>query len=89
MHPYCFSLRWCGIRLFYYTIFVANLEKFRFFHPRRMDPSSSSSSASASYVTLTPSVFAISDSIPYMLTITLLIPVARKFDDSVVTTFVR
>lgn len=28
LHPYCFSLRWRGIRLFYYTIFVANLEKF-------------------------------------------------------------
>lgn len=32
--PYCFSLRWRGIRLFYYTIFVANLEKFRLFFPR-------------------------------------------------------
>lgn len=32
-HPYCFSLRWRGIRLFYYTIFVANLEKFCLFFP--------------------------------------------------------
>ena len=31
MHPYCFSLHWRGIRLFYYTIFVANLEKFCLF----------------------------------------------------------
>lgn len=35
MRPYCFSLRWPGIRLFYYTIFVADLENFRriFFSP--------------------------------------------------------
>lgn len=38
-HPYCFSLRWRGIRLFYYTIFVANLEKFcLFFSPGLLYP---------------------------------------------------
>lgn len=41
LHPYCFSLRWCGIRLFYYTIFVANLEKFCLFSPPPEDSSSS------------------------------------------------
>ena len=30
MRPYCFSLRWPGIRLFYYTIFVADLGKLPF-----------------------------------------------------------
>lgn len=43
--PYCFSLRWRGIRLFYYTIFVSNLEKFYllFLHLFLFDPPAHSS----------------------------------------------
>lgn len=79
LHPYCFSLRWCGIRLFYYTIFVANLEKFRLFFPLPDLLRSPAAPPSPGFCDF--------DSISYV--ITLLIPIVPKFDDSVVTTFIR
>lgn len=67
VHPYCFSLRWRGIRLFYYTIFVANLEKFSSFFllPSSFIPLSRLRSAFSGF-------FCDFDSISYIITLLIL-----------------